>query len=163
MLTFGLVATTAAPPARAGEDRAGWLFPEGARAPAFAFGLASCGYGAIAALILLRLTDARLGGQEIALALFAFCFLLSRVRGSPLVDRFGGQRVAVAFAGIEALGLALVASGHTTGTVLFGVALVAAGVSLLYPSTVEIVVSRTPEKQHGAALGALTACWDLGV
>jgi MFS family permease len=56
-----------------------------------------------------------------------------------------------------------VGRGHTTGTVLFGVALVAAGVSLLYPSTVEIVVNRTPAKQHGAALGALTACWDLGV
>ncbi|WP_394850900.1 MFS transporter [Pendulispora brunnea] len=163
VLTWGLVATTAAPPARAGEDGGGWLFPAGARAPAFAFGLASCGYGAIAALILLRLAHAGLGGQEIALALFAFCFLLSRALGSPLVDRFGGHRVAVAFAGLEALGLVLVGMGHSMAMVLVGVALVAVGVSLLYPSTVEVVVNRTPTDQHGAALGALTACWDLGV
>ncbi|WP_394832609.1 MFS transporter [Pendulispora rubella] len=163
VLTLALVATTTAAPGRTSDPRAGWLFPLGARAPAFAFGLASCGYGAIAALVLLRLADAGLGGQEIALALFAFCFLLSRALGSPLVDRFGGHRVAVAFAALEAVGLALVGVGHTSTVVLTGVAAVAAGVSLLYPSTVEIVVNRTPAEQHGAALGALTACWDLGV
>jgi MFS family permease len=159
-----LVATTTSPPAPATSARARrFRLPRSARTPSLAVVLASYGYGLIAALLLLRLEAAGLGGRDECLALFAAVFLVARTFGSPLVDRFGGRAIWATFGLFEALGLALVAVGMNALTVLGGVALTAAGVSLLYPAAVEIVIGASAAGEHGAGMGVLTAAWDVGL
>jgi predicted MFS family arabinose efflux permease len=79
------------------------------------------------------------------------------------VDWLGGRSVWIAFGLAEASGLALVGAGLGTTSVLLGVAVTAAGVSLLYPAAVDVIVSGTAPAEQGAGMGVLTAAWDVGM
>lgn len=139
------------------------LLPRSARPPGVVLGLASYGYGTIAALMLLRLDHGHLGGQSAALAIFAVAFLVTRAAGSPLVDRLGGARVAVASSLTEAIGLTMVGAASSLDTAVAGIVVCGVGVALIYPAMVAITVERTPPEEHGAAVGVMTSFWDLAI
>jgi len=146
-----------------GAGRHGDLIPRGARRPGLAFGLASIGYGTINAFLILDLANRHFGGRSLALALFGAAFLLTRFLGTSVVDRVDPRLTAAGFALIETTGLLTVALASSTAVALSGVILVGVGVSLLYPAFGAITVQATGPDQHGAAVGSMTAAWDLGL
>lgn len=161
---FALTLTTrpaAKPAARVAGPRA--LLPAPARLPGVVLGLASYGYGTIVSLLLLRLRDGDLGGQSIALAIFAAAFVITRAAGSPLVNWLGGPPIAAASSLVEALGLALIGLANSMTLAVAGIVICGVGTAMLYPATVAIAVERVPPNQHGAAVGAMTSLWDLAI
>ncbi|KAA2254080.1 MFS transporter [Solihabitans fulvus] len=141
----------------------GGLVPAGASLPGVVLGLSSYGYGTIAALLVLHLRDNHIGGESVGLALFAFGFLLTRLLGSPLVDRLGGARVAACSLVLEILALVLLAVADTAALALPATVLAGVGVALMYPATVALTLHRTGALRPGAAVGAMTSFWDLGI
>ncbi|WP_216900000.1 MFS transporter [Nocardia alni] len=139
------------------------LAPAGIRLPGLVFGLSAYGYGTVSALAVLYLRSFHGGGQAIVLALFAVAFLITRFAGSPLVDRVGGVRVAMWSLSVEALGLLVAGLLRSEPAVLVGAALAGAGLALMYPATVAVTLRRTGPLRPGAAVGAVTSCWDLGI
>jgi MFS family permease len=139
------------------------LIPRSARYPGLIFALISFGYGAINTMLLLRLRHAGIGGESVALPIFAATFLVVRAAASPLVQRLGGVLSAVTSALIEAAGLATIGLGGSLPLVLAGVVLAGIGLAPLYPAMVLIVIGRSAESQQGAAVGVMTSLWDLGI
>ena len=160
-----LVATTRVGIARTAPAGRVTLLPRGAGLPGLALGLAAFGYGTISSLLVLFLRNAQLGGDGIALAVFAVAFLITRAVGSPLVDRRGPVPVALVLAVVETVGLVLIATAHNQLTGLLGTALTGVGLGVIYPATAALTLRRTgPSKSSpGTEIGAMTSCWDLGI
>lgn len=136
--------------------------PSGAWSPGFAFLLTSYGYGTVNSLLILKLVDAHLQGEHVVLSLFAVCFLIMRVLGSPLLRYYKGLTILSCAIGFEVLGLLLLATTEPllimVGTVISGMS-----ISMLYPSFVSVLLRRTDPDQQGTAIGMMTSFWDLGL
>ncbi|HEV3358713.1 MAG TPA: MFS transporter [Pseudonocardiaceae bacterium] len=139
------------------------LVPVGASLPGFGLGLASFGYGTINALLVLFLRTDRLGGDSVALAVFALGFLAARTFGSPLVDRLGGARIACVVLLVEATGLGIIACASSGLVALIGTVVVGLGLGPIYPATVSMTLHRAGGNQVGVSVGVMTSFWDLGV
>ncbi len=139
------------------------LVPAGASLPGLGLGLAAFGYGTINALLVLFLRTDRLGGDSVALAVFAVGFLAARAFGSPLVDRYGGTRVACFVLLVEAAGLGIVAGASSGSLALAGTVVAGLGLGPIYPATVAMTLHRAGGDRVGASVGVMTSFWDLGV
>ena len=128
------------------------LLPRAARRPGAILGLASFGYGTVNAFAVLE------AGAP-ALAVFAAAFLAVRLAGSRLVDDLGPRTVILLSTALETVALAGVASGGA----LPALALSGASVALVFPALAVWVVEAAPEGERGAAVGAMTSCWDAGI
>jgi MFS family permease len=131
--------------------------------PGAALALASTGYAAVAAFVVLHLDARGVGHGATVFGAFATMVVLTRLIGGDLPDRAGPARVAAAAATIEAAGLATIAVAHSLPVALAGALAMGAAFSLLYPSLSLIVVGRVPAARRGAALGTFTAFFDAGV
>ena len=151
----------AAPPIRPRSWRD--VVPAGVGLPGLCLGLSAYGYGTLTALLVLYLTDSRIGGQSAGLAVFAVAFLVTRSLGSPMVDRHGGGTVARVVLVIEIAGLVLLAAVGTEPAALIGTAITGIGIGVVYPSTVAVTLHRTRARAPGAAVGTMTSFWDLGI
>jgi MFS family permease len=134
-----------AAPARSG------LLPPVALRLGLLLGLSSFGYGTLNAFVATRTGDAGL-----ALGLFAGAFVVTRALGSRLVDDHGPQRVARAAIAVEALALPFIP--HPAALIVLG-----AGLSLVLPALMTWLVELVHESERGAAVGAITSCWDVGI
>lgn len=141
----------------------GDLFPRGVGVARAILGLSAYGYGTIAALLVLFLGRGGIGGQSVGLVVFSVAFLLTRAVRSPLVDRYGGASVARGTLLIEASGLALLATAASEGVALVAVAVTGVGLGVIYPATSKITLMRVAAPVAGAAMGAMTSFWDLGI
>ncbi|MGZ8178388.1 MFS transporter [Williamsia sp. SKLECPSW1] len=139
------------------------LLPQGGARPALCLGLSAYGYGTVTALLILYLTTHRLGGAGWALSLYAAAFLGARTIGSPMVDRWGGRRMAAATVLIQGAGLTIVAVESTTAMILMGVVVTGIGVGSIYPATSAMTLARAEDAQAGTAMGSMTSLWDLGI
>ena len=139
----------------------GWV-PRGAGLPGLCLGLAAYGYGSLTALLVLYLGSQRIGGESVALAVYAAAFLLTRTAGSPLIDRYGGAAVVRVVLAVEVVGLALLAAVPVESAALAGTALAGVGVGLVYPATAAMTLRRA-DSSPGLAVGAMTSLWDLGI
>ncbi|WP_045824983.1 MFS transporter [Williamsia herbipolensis] len=139
------------------------LVPSGGGGPAVSLGLSAYGYGTLTALLILYLSTAKLGGEAVALSLYAAAFLIARTIGSPLVDRCGARPIAVGTLLIQATGLTVVALAASTPVVLIGVVLTGVGVGSIYPATSAMTLDRTTSTGPGVAMGTMTSLWDLGI
>ncbi len=131
--------------------------------PGFALALASAGYAAVAAFVVLHLEARGVGHGATVFGAFATMVVLTRLAGGDLPDRIGPARVATTAAAVEAVGLTTIALAHSLPVALAGALAMGAAFSLLYPSLSLIVVSRVPWTRRGAALGTFTAFFDAGV
>ena len=131
--------------------------------PGIALALASIGYAAIAAFVVLHLDERGVGHGAAVFGAFATMVVLTRLVGGDLPDRIGPARVATIAAIVEALGLVTIALAESLGVALVGALAMGAAFSLLYPSLSLIVVNSIPDNRRGAALGTFTACFDAGV
>jgi MFS family permease len=129
----------------------GRLLPPVALRLGVLLGLSSFGYGTLNAFVSTRTEHAGL-----ALGLFAGAFVVTRALGSRLVDDYGPRRVARAAIAIEAVALPFVP--HPAALIVLG-----AGLSLVLPALMSWLVELVRDDERGAAVGAITSCWDVGI
>jgi MFS family permease len=131
--------------------------------PGAALALASIGYAAVAAFVVLHLDARDVGHGATVFGAFATMVVLTRLVGGDLPDMIGPARVATAAAIVEALGLMTLALAESLVVALAGALAMGAAFSLLYPALSLIVIDRVPITRRGAALGTFTAFFDAGV
>lgn len=125
--------------------------------------LASGGFGTIAAFLALQFAERGWSGGSLALTAFGATYIASRLFLAGLPDRVGGARVAMVCLVVEAAGLLLIAAAASPLLAALGAALTGLGYSLVFPSLGVEVVRRVSADHRGVALGALLACFDLGL
>jgi MFS family permease len=130
--------------------------------PGVASALSSIGFGAITAFSAL-LFIARGWAAWPAFTVFAIAFILTRIFLGHLADRFGGAKVALICALIEAVGLGLIWLAPWSALALMGAALTGVGYSLVYPGFGVEAVRSAPAQSRGLAMGAYTAFLDVAL
>jgi MFS family permease len=138
------------------------IAPEAVR-PGLAVALASIGYAAVAAFIVLHLEARGVGHGATVFAAFAAMIVLTRLIAGDLPDRIGAAPVAIGATLGEAVGLLVIAVAHSLPVALLGGMAMGAAFSLLNPSLMLIAVNRVSESARGAAMGTFTAFFDAGV
>lgn len=138
------------------------IAPEAVR-PGLAIALASVGYAALAAFIVLHLEARGIGHGATVFGAFAAMIVITRLLAGGLPDRLGAARVAIGAVLVEAAGLLIIALAHSLPVALAGGLAMGAAFSLLNPSLMLIAVGRVSESARGAAMGTYTAFFDAGV
>jgi MFS family permease len=157
------VAAKKAPPRPEIAGGLGNLLPRAAVVPGLAVALAGLGYAALAAFVTLHMLTHGVTNGIAAFDAFGFTYIGVRLFIGNVPDRLGPRMVAFWSALVEAAGLIIVAVATNLTTVIIGGLVIGAGLSLLFPSLALIVINRAPESQRGAALGAITSFWDVGI
>ena len=157
------VAVKKAPPRPEIAGGLGSLLPQAAIVPGLAVALAGLGYAALAAFVSLKMLAHGVANGIAAFDAFGFTYIGVRLFIGNVPDRLGPRMVAFWSALVEAAGLVIVAVATNLTTVIIGGLVIGAGLSLLFPSLALIVINRAPESQRGAALGAITSFWDVGI
>ena len=91
------------------------------------------------------------------------CFRRRPPRTWSFADRIGGAKVALVFALIEAVGLALIGLAPWAWLGFFGAAATGFGYSLVFPGFGVEAVRRAPPQSQGLAVGVYTAFLDLAL
>ncbi len=121
------------------------------------------GYAGLAAFVLLHLQARGIGSGVVVLGCFSAVYAGTRLFIGHLPDKLGPRRVA-AWCGLgEALGLLVIGLAPNLPVAVLGSLVMGVGFSLLHPSLALLVMNRTDTAQQGAALGAYTSFWDLGL
>jgi MFS family permease len=157
------VAVKKAPPRPEIAGGLGNLLPRAAVVPGLAVALAGLGYAALAAFVSLHMLTHGVTNGIAAFDAFGFTYIGVRLFIGNVPDRLGPRMVAFWSALVEAAGLVIVAVATNLTTVIIGGLVIGAGLSLLFPSLALIVINAAPESQRGAALGAITSFWDVGI
>ncbi len=139
------------------------LLPAAAVGPGFSVSLAALGYAALAAFVSLHMLAHGVANGIAGFDAFGFTYIGVRLFIGNVPDRFGPRQVAFWSAIVEAAGLVIVALAANLVTVIIGGLVMGAGLSLLFPALALIVINGAPDSQRGAALGAFTSFWDLGI
>jgi MFS family permease len=139
------------------------LLPRAALRPGVALLLANIGYAAIAGFIVLHLDAIGAGHGAAVFTAFAVTVVATRLLLSWLPDRAGPRFSVGLAAGAQAVGLAVIAAAGGLAPAIAGALITGAGFSLCFPSLALLVVERVDERSRGAAMGAFTAFFDLGV
>jgi MFS family permease len=158
----GVIALKTAPPKPQAIKKQS-LLPRSVLVPGLTLSAASLGYAGFAVFAALELSDRGVGGGIAAFDAYGFTYVGVRLFLGGWPDRLGPARVAAWSAALEAAGLALVSAATDLPVAIIGGLLMGAGLSLLYPSLALVVLNRTDLAYQGAALGAFTSFWDLGV
>jgi MFS family permease len=130
--------------------------------PGVASALSSIGFGAITAFSALLFVTRGWAAWP-AFTAFATAFILTRLFLGHVADRFGGAKVALICATIEAVGLALIWLSPWSAPALAGAALTGIGYSLVYPGFGVEAVRKVPGQSRGLAMGAYTAFLDVAL
>ena len=160
---FASVVGKEAPPRPEVFGGRGSLLPRAAVMPGLAVSLAALGYAALAAFVSLHMLARGVTNGIAAFDAFGFTYIGVRLFIGNVPDRLGPRPVAFWSAIVEAAGLVIVALAANLVTVIIGGLVIGAGLSLLFPSLALLVINRAPDAQRGAALGAFTSFWDVGI
>jgi MFS family permease len=128
-----------------------------------ALGLASVGFGSIAAFITLYYAAHSWEGAATSLSVFGCSFIVARLLLGGLIPRVGGFRVAIVSISVEIVGLVMLWLAGAPWVALCGAGLAGFGFSLVFPSLGVEAVERVPAGSRGAALGAYSAFLDLSL
>ncbi|GAN67611.1 MFS transporter [Acetobacter orleanensis] len=153
----------AVPPLEAGKQPSfftvlGRVLPYG-----LALAAGSVGFGAISAMLALYFSDQNWSGAAFALALFGLTFVLTRFAFTRQIAKRGGNAVAGVSLFVEALGLLVLAFGHSALWADAGAALTGAGFSLVFPALGVGAVAQIGPESKGAAIGAFSVCLDIAI
>ena len=160
---FASVAAKPRPPRPEGVAARGSILPAAAVVPGVALSLAALGYAALAAFVALLMLGRGVADGIAAFNAFGLTYVGVRLFIGNVPDRLGPRQVAFWSALVEAAGLIIVALAGNLPTVIIGGLVMGAGLSLLFPSLALVVINRTGKTQQGAALGAFTSFWDIGI
>lgn len=139
-----------------------WI-PREALRPGAALALANIGFGTMAGFVVLLLDERGIGHGAAAFTVFSGSVVASRLVLGRLPDLFGARRTALGAGLVQGLGLIAIGAAQSLPAALAAAALMGAGMSLLFPSLALLVVDRVDPARRGAAMGAFTAFFDLGV
>ncbi|MEU4833435.1 MFS transporter [Streptosporangium sp. NPDC023615] len=162
-LTEPAAAPVTGPPDRGRPGRWQRLLPRPALLPGLALALAAAGYAGVAAFVVLHLQARGTGSGVVALSVFSAVYAGTRLVIGHLPDRLGARRVATWSGAGEAVGLLIIALAPNLPVAVIGSVVMGVGFSLLHPSLALMVMDRTDPSRQGAALGAYTSFWDLGL
>ncbi len=138
------------------------IAPEAVR-PGIAIALASVGYAAVAAFVVLHLEDRSVGNGALVFGAFAAMIVITRLVAGDLPDRVGAVRVVLVATVVEAAGLLTIGLSHSLPVAMVGGCAMGAAFSLLNPSLMLIALGRVSASARGAAMGTYTAFFDAGV
>jgi MFS family permease len=160
----GLLLISTVPAPAAGQPGGGHgLLVRPALLPGVALALAAAGYAGLAAFVVLLLRARGIHSGVIVLSGYSAVYAGTRLFIGHLPDQLGPRRVA-AFSGMgEAAGLLIIALAPSLPVAVIGGLVMGAGFSLLYPSLALMVMNLTEKSKQGAAIGAYTSFWDLGL
>ncbi|MGW0481429.1 MFS transporter [Nonomuraea sp. NPDC003214] len=159
------LALVSSAPAPARPDRAsgGGLLLRPALLPGTALALAAAGYAGLAAFVVLHLQARGIGSGVAVLSGFSLVYAGTRLVIGHLPDRVGPRRMVIWCGAGEAAGLVIIAVAPNLPLAVLGGVVMGVGFSLLHPSLALMVMNRTDPAKQGAALGAYTSFWDLGL
>lgn len=160
---FASISAGQRPPDPAGKRGRLFILPAATILPGIALSLASLGYAALAAFVALHMLTRGVTDGVAGFNAFGFTYVGVRLFIGKVPDRFGPRPVALWSAIVEAIGLVIVAVAPNLPVVIIGGLVMGAGLSLLFPSLALIVINSSDASQQGAALGAFTSFWDLGI
>lgn len=139
------------------------LLPPSSVLPGISLGCGAFGYAAVASFGALTLTSRGIGNGSMLISLFSIAYVAMRLVAGRAPDRLGPLSVIVFSASVEAAGMLLIAFASSLWIAAAGALIAGAGFTLLYPALALITIDTTPEAERGAALGALTSCFDVSV
>ncbi|MDE1914491.1 MAG: MFS transporter [Sphingomonadales bacterium] len=128
-----------------------------------ALALGAIGFGVISAFIALYYAARGWAEAWVALSTFGCCFVLARILFLGAIARHGGLKVALAFLGLETLGLLLVWAGAHAWVAAAGAGLAGFGFALIFPALGMIVVDLAPPQNRGSAIGAYSMFTDVAL
>ncbi|SCE79295.1 Predicted arabinose efflux permease, MFS family [Micromonospora haikouensis] len=141
----------------------GGLLLRPALLPGTALALGAAGYAGLAAFVVLHLDARGIGSGVLVLSCFSAVYAGTRLVIGHLPDKLGPRRVAAWSAAGEAVGLTIVALAPNLPVAVAGGVVTGVGFSLLHPSLALMVMNRADPTRQGAAIGAYTSFWDLGL
>ncbi|GAA4200822.1 MFS transporter [Streptosporangium oxazolinicum] len=139
------------------------LLPRPVLLPGLALALAAAGYAGLAAFVVLHLQARGVSSGVVVLSGFSAVYAGTRLFIGHLPDRLGPRRVAIWSGAGEAAGLLIIALAPNLPVAVLGSLIMGVGFSLLHPSLALMVMNRTDPSRQGAAIGAYTSFWDLGL
>lgn len=139
------------------------LIPKAVLLPGVALAMAAFGYAALTSFAALHLGARGISNGAAMVSLFGGAYVVVRVLFGRVPDRVGPGRLVVFCGFAEALGLLLLTTAHSWWQAAVGAVAMGGGLTLLYPALALVVISRSDEAERGAALGAYTSFWDLGL
>ncbi len=159
-----LISTVPVPGRAAGAGSGGrGLLLRPALLPGVALTFAAAGYAGLAAFVVLHLRARGIHSGVAVLSCFSAVYAATRLFIGHLPDKHG-PRVVAAWSGAgEAVGLVIIAVAPNLPIAVCGSLVMGAGFSLLHPSLALMVMNRADKLKQGAALGAYTSFWDLGL
>ncbi|WP_158812491.1 MFS transporter [Methylocapsa sp. S129] len=131
--------------------------------PGLVLTLATVPFAAMATFLALDYAARDWSGAGLALTGFGAGYILVRLVGSHLPDRFGGAKVAGASLAIEALGQLLLWSAPGPDLAFIGATLTGVGFSLVFPAMGVEATRRVPPEQRGRAVGNFIAFFDVAI
>jgi len=138
------------------------LLPVGVSVPGLSLGLGNLAYAVLVGFLVLHVDDR--GGQgAVALASFSAAVLAGRLIAVPLAARVGMLRTLPPALLVMAAGLVVIAFSSGTLVPAVAAAVIGVGYCLPFPALATLVTGRVPAAQRGAAIGALTAYYDVFV
>jgi len=138
------------------------LVPVGVSVPGLSLGLGNLAYAVLVGFLVLHVDDR--GGQgAVALASFSAAVLAGRLIAVPLAARVGILRTLPPALLVMAAGLVVIAFSSGTLVPAVAAAVIGVGYCLPFPALATLVTGRVPAAQRGAAIGALTAYYDIFV
>lgn len=131
--------------------------------PGLGLALGAAGYVGLAAFVITGLQARGIDSGVIVLSTFSAVYAGTRLVIGHLPDKLGPRRVAIWCGAGEAAGLLIIAWAPNLPIAVLGALVMGVGFSLLHPSLALIVMNNTESSKQGAALGAYTSFWDLGL
>lgn len=124
-------------------------------------GLQGVGFAAIGAFQALLFAARGWPHAGAGLACFGVGFVLLRVAGPRLLERWGSRRLVFASLAVEAAGQLLLWTAPAPLPAILGSLLTGAGCSMIYPAMGAEVVGLVPVALRGTAMGAFSAFQDV--
>ena len=131
--------------------------------PGLVLTLATVPFAAMATFLALDYAAKDWSGAGLALTGFGTGYILVRLFGSHLPDRFGGAKIAGASLAVETLGQLLLWSAPQPSFAFVGATLTGVGFSLVFPAMGVEATRRVPPEQRGRAVGNFIAFFDVAI
>jgi MFS family permease len=93
--------------------------------------------------------------------LYGVLILLIRVFGARIPDAFGARRSATAALALAASGIAIAAAWASVAGLLLGTAVLAGGMSLMYPALLLLAMDGVADSERGSVVGTFSSFFDL--
>lgn len=131
--------------------------------PGLVQALATVPFAAMASFLPLDFAARGWPGAGIAILVFGLAYILVRLFGTGLPDRFGPLPVAGVSLAVEAVGQATLWLATTPLIAGLGAAMTGLGFSLLFPTMGVAATRRVPPEARGRAVGNFIAFFDLAL